>query len=153
MKSFELRIPPPALAVGIAVLMGLLALATPALRFGLPYKGWIALAFVVAGFAVAVLGLSEFSRAHTTANPHTPDKAAMVVSSGIYRFTRNPMYLGLLLFLVGWASFLANGLTFVGLPLFVIAITRLQIMPEETVLLAKFGDEYEAYTNQVRRWL
>nr|ART40893.1 L409 [uncultured bacterium] len=76
-----------------------------------------------------------------------------MVISGIYRFSRNPMYVGLLLVLTAWAIYLSNALAFLFLPTFVACLTRLQIVPEERVLAAKFGDAFTAYRQSVRRWL
>ena len=82
-----------------------------------------------------------------------PAKTTSLVAGGVYRFTRNPMYLGLLLVLAGWAVFLSNALAFALLPAFIAYIGRFQIAPEERALAAKFGTEYEAYRTEVRRWL
>jgi protein-S-isoprenylcysteine O-methyltransferase Ste14 len=75
------------------------------------------------------------------------------VSGGIYRFTRNPMYLGRLLQLAGWAVFLSNALAALLLPVYVLYINRFQVQPEERALLERFGSEYAAYQQRVRRWL
>jgi len=82
-----------------------------------------------------------------------PEKASSLVSSGIYKLTRNPMYLGLLLVLLAWAVFLSNALPFIFLPAFIIYINQFQIGPEEIALSSAFGQEFEAYKSRVRRWL
>lgn len=71
----------------------------------------------------------------------------------MYRLTRNPMYLGLLLVLVGWAIVLGSVSSFIVLPLFVVILTVQQIIPEEKVLEQKFGQQYRDYKQSVRRWL
>ena len=86
-------------------------------------------------------------------NPIKPDTASSLVSSGVYRFTRNPMYLGLSVTLLGWAMFLSNPLALLAVPLFVLYINRFQINPEERVLSSLFGAGYAAYKEKVRRWL
>ncbi len=86
-------------------------------------------------------------------NPIKPGAASSLVSSGVYRFTRNPMYLGLSVTLLGWAMFLSNPLALLAVPLFVLYINRFQINPEERVLSSLFGAEYAAYKEKVRRWL
>ncbi len=86
-------------------------------------------------------------------NPIKPGAASSLVSSGVYRFTRNPMYLGLSVTLLGWAMFLSNPLALLAVPLFVLYINRFQIDPEERVLSSLFGAEYAAYKEKVRRWL
>jgi len=83
----------------------------------------------------------------------TPQSASALVVSGIYRFTRNPMYVGFLFVLLGWAVWLSNGLSFLFLPAFVLYMNRFQIQPEERALHARFGQEFVAYTSRVRRWL
>jgi len=76
-----------------------------------------------------------------------------MVTSGIYRLSRNPMYVGILLMLAAWAVYLANILSASWLPLFVGYMNRFQITPEENALLAKFGGAYASYLKTVRRWL
>jgi protein-S-isoprenylcysteine O-methyltransferase Ste14 len=94
-----------------------------------------------------------FRRAQTTVNPLTPQATSSLVTTGIYRYSRNPMYVGLLFVLAGWGCYLANGLALLVLPLFVASMTRWQIIPEERFMAAKFGAEFEAYKRSVRRWL
>ena len=81
------------------------------------------------------------------------NSTSSLVVSGIYKYTRNPMYLGFVLVLLGWAAFLSNLAAFVLLPAFVLYISRFQIRPEERVLASLFPDEYPAYRDQVRRWV
>lgn len=108
----------------------------------------------VAGVAVAFLGLRSFSRAGTTVDPHSIDNASTLVISGVYRLTRNPMYLGMALLSIGWALRLGTVVGLIVGPAFlVLALTRLQIQPEERVLAAKFGESYDRYRSDVRRWL
>jgi len=119
------------------------------------YAGRIAIACAVfaLGVAAALAGVVEFRRARTTVNPLHPEKATAVVDSGIFRISRNPMYLGMLLALVAWALFLANPVTLAGPVLFVLFMNRFQIVPEERALTALFGDGYRVYLGRVRRWL
>lgn len=92
-------------------------------------------------------------RRHTTINPLSPRKSTALVTGGVYRFTRNPMYLGMACLLTAWAVWLAALLAFAGPVLFVLYITRFQIRPEERVLTELFGLPYTDYTQRVRRWL
>lgn len=112
-----------------------------------------ALVLAGAGACFDLAGLRAFRKAHTTINPLRPDRAAAVVTTGVYRVTRNPMYLGLVLILLGLALYLASPWAVLGPPVFVAYITRYQIQPEERVLAAHFGAPYTAYCAQVRRWL
>ena len=153
LKFVELKVPPPLVALFMAGLSWLAAWAAPTLRFVLPHRNGIVLALFVAAVCVSVLGVASFRRARTTLNPLRPENASVLVMSGIYRYTRNPMYLGLLLALLAWAIFLSNALAFVFLPAFILYMNRFQIAPEERVLVSMFGQEFTAYLSKVRRWL
>jgi protein-S-isoprenylcysteine O-methyltransferase Ste14 len=153
MRSLELKVPPPAVALVIAVLMWLLSLAAPAVAFAIPARTLIAIILAAAGLATAIAGVVTFARAKTTVNPTTPERSSSLVSWGIYRVTRNPMYLGLLLELTAWAIFLSNALPFLLLPVYMLYINRFQIAPEERALTSLFGREYGAYQSRVRRWI
>lgn len=152
MNVLELKIPPPVVAIAVGAVMWGVS------RFGigaLPGGGSIGVAAIVAlaGLGIALSGNVAFHRAKTTVNPFKPETASSLVTSGIYRFTRNPMYLGMLVALAGWAVFLANLLSAVALALFPLYITRFQIKPEERALLALFGASYTAYLARSRRWI
>jgi protein-S-isoprenylcysteine O-methyltransferase Ste14 len=108
---------------------------------------------IAAGVGCLVFGLVEFRRERTTFSPMKPENASALVVSGIFRFTRNPMYLGLLMFLLAWASYLSNGVALLGLPAFVLYMNRFQIAPEERALAALFGADFTAYKARVRRWM
>ena len=149
----DLKIPPVAQVAVIAVAMWLMARAVPAASFTVPARAFMAGLFVALGGAVAVAGVWAFRQAKTTVNPHTPHKASSVVDHGVYRISRNPMYLGLLLLLIGWACYLGNAAAALLIPAFVAYMTNFQIKVEERMLLDKFGADYRAYTSRVRRWL
>jgi protein-S-isoprenylcysteine O-methyltransferase Ste14 len=153
MRSLELKVPPPIVALVVALLMWAVAAATPALGWSAASRISGAVALLLAGFAVRAAAQLALLRARTTINPINPSNTSALVSGGIYRFTRNPMYLGRLLQLAGWAVFLSNVLATVLLPAYVLYITRFQIQPEERALLERFGEEYAAYQQGVRRWL
>ena len=128
-----------------------LAWVVPALTFPIPP----ALAFPVAALGVSLdaIALLHFFRRRTTVNPLKPASAAALVTGGIYRFSRNPMYLGLATLLLAWAFYLGNLAALAGVALFVLYMNRFQIAPEERALEARFGAEYIAYRTRVRRWL
>ena len=134
-----------------ALLMWLVAF--PLLDFALPGREVIAGIFLVAGVSVGLSAVLGFHRAKTTLNPLQPEAASALVVRGIYRWTRNPMYLAMLLVLVAWACIVANLAALVILPLFVAYLNRFQIAPEERALQARFGGEFEQYKRTVRRWL
>ncbi len=153
MRSLELKVPPPAVALVIAVLMWLLARAAPALGFEFAAGSPIGSILALVGIITSVLGVVTFARAKTTVNPTTPERSSSLVSWGIYKVTRNPMYLGLLLILTGWALFLSNALPFLLLPVYMLYINRFQIAPEERALTSLFGPKFAAYQSRVRRWI
>jgi protein-S-isoprenylcysteine O-methyltransferase Ste14 len=94
-----------------------------------------------------------FRRAGTTVNPMKPESSSSLVVSGIYAFTRNPMYLGFLFALLAWAIYLSHPAAFLVLPLFVWYMNRFQIEPEERALASLFGEAFTTYAARVRRWL
>lgn len=110
-------------------------------------------AFVLLGIGCSVLGVLSFRRARTTVNPVNPGAVTTLVVSGIYRFTRNPMYLGFLLWLLAEIVWLGSPLALLTAPAFVLYLNRFQIAPEENVLRERFGAEFDAYMARVPRWL
>jgi protein-S-isoprenylcysteine O-methyltransferase Ste14 len=152
-RTLELKVPPVVVTLVVAACMWLAERLAPDLTHQIPGRSWLAAVVFAAGISVIVVGLREFSKANTTVNPHHPDTSTFVVTSGIYRFTRNPMYLGMMLALLAWALVLSNVAAALFLPMFVIFIGRFQIRPEETALSIKFGSQYLSYLRSVRRWL
>ena len=153
MQALELKVPPPVVALLVAVAMWCVASMTARIEMPVLVRASAALAFVIAGIAVALSGVIAFRRARTTVSPVKPDAASSLVTSGVYRFTRNPMYLGLCLWLLAWACFLSSALAFLGPILFILYINRFQIVPEETALSRIFGAAFSNYQAKVRRWL
>lgn len=148
--KLDTKIPPPVYALLSAGLMYGLDQHAPLLR--LPDMHWLALLPLTFGGALDGWALLHFLRARTTINPWTPHKTCQLVIRGPYRFTRNPMYLGLLNLQLAWALWLGSLSPWLLPPLFVWVINRVQIRPEEAMLRQIFGAEYEAYTQQVGRW-
>lgn len=153
MVTLELKIPPPVIVLSCMALAWMLAHFTPGFAYLLPARIPITLILMLAGFSLTLSGFVAFRRAKTTLNPHTPEKSSSIVRGGPYRFTRNPMYLGLAFVLLAVCTYLANPLTIVAVAVFFAYLTRFQIMPEERLLLANFGEPYAQYTRSVRRWL
>ena len=120
MQALELKVPPVAVVLCIAALMWLASWAMPSFGFTIPAREIISLSVAVAGVVISGSGVVSFRRARTTVNPLKPESASSLVKSGIYLLSRNPMYLGLLVILLGWAVFLANALAFVLLPAFIV---------------------------------
>ena len=156
-RWYEHKIPPPVIDLAVGLLMWALARAFPVAQLW-PQGAWpfglgAALGIALAGGLIALAGAWQFHRARTTVNPLSPAKASALVTNGVYRLTRNPMYLGMALVLVGWAVWLGNAAALLGLPLFVVLLDTLQIQPEERVLRQRFGEAYARYAARVRRWL
>ena len=112
--------------------------------------GWI---IGLLGVIVCLLGVLEFKRAKTTVNPTKPQSSSSLVRRGIYGLTRNPMYLGFLLILAGWATAMGSFVAFMALPAFVVYMNRFQIEPEERALTSIFGDDFKKYCSEARRWV
>jgi protein-S-isoprenylcysteine O-methyltransferase Ste14 len=153
MKALELRIPPVVVVLLTGLLMWIVSLKTARFSLSLPFKGALAGSLVFAGMAISLRGVLEFRKARTTVNPTKPEASLSLVKSGIYRYTRNPMYLGFLLILVGWAVWLADAIAFTFLPAFVLFMNRFQIKPEERALALIFGEDFNAYCGEARRWI
>ena len=150
--ALEHKVPPPLIGALCASLMWLIC-GMPPLTGKPPLLLVPALALVVLGLMVEAAGVLSFRRARTTVNPFAPERTVNIVSSGIYRLSRNPMYLGMACILTGWAVWLWQVQAVLGMALFVAWITRFQIIPEERVLTQKFGTEYRQYRQRVRRWV
>lgn len=151
--SFAVRIPPLAVAAFTGALAWLGSLAFPTLTIGARAPRWMLAALIVAGLGSSVAGLLSFWRARTTVNPMTPGAVTTLVRTGVYRFTRNPMYLGFLLLLTAWGAWLAHPLAFCALPAFVVYFNRVHIRREEAALHSRFGSAFVTYQAQVRRWI
>ncbi len=153
MNALELKVPPPAIALLTAIGMWAISGSMPILELPRNVSLLAAGTLALAGLAIALAGVISFRRARTTVNPTKPQETSALVSSGIYKATRNPMYAGLLLVLVAWSVFLSSAWSLIGAAAFVLYISRFQIIPEERVLSAKFGEAYDSYKARVRRWL
>ena len=136
---------------------GLVAAAIKAI---LPMADYTFLARDVLVILSAILGMLLllasgvlFRHHETTVNPVHPHKASTLVISGLYRYTRNPMYLGFLSLLFAWTLYLGNAVAMLVPVLFVYTLNRFNIIPEEQALLARFGEDYSSYKKQVRRWI
>jgi protein-S-isoprenylcysteine O-methyltransferase Ste14 len=149
----QLRVPPP--AVGALIALGMWSASARGPRWELaPAFLWMAVVvLVLAGLAFDGAALLAFRAARTTINPLKPERVSALVTGGVYRVSRNPMYVGMALFLTAWAVYLSALLPLAGVVVFVAYITRFQIQPEEQVLLEVFGDDYAHYAACVRRWL
>jgi protein-S-isoprenylcysteine O-methyltransferase Ste14 len=147
----NVRIAPPVLALLHIIAAFLLAWFLPLPFIVPPIVKYIGFALVVIGFLLGVGAVLAFRRARTTLDPYHP--VSTIVTSGVYGFSRNPIYLGFLLMVLGIPL---NSGTYWGIILaaiFVLLCNRLVIEHEEAYLGKKFGTTYSDYTSRVRRWL
>ncbi|MBS1788763.1 MAG: isoprenylcysteine carboxylmethyltransferase family protein [Acidobacteria bacterium] len=153
MKGLELRIPP--LALFVIFVLAILAAGIYIPNANVPFPGHkgLAVLVIILGWVIVGAGVIEFRRAKTTMSPFSPERTALIVSSGIYRWSRNPMYLGMMIVLFGVAAWWSSLPGFLFVWGFYAYMTRFQIKPEERVLLKLFGSEFSAYMVQVHRWL
>ena len=145
------KIPPVLVVLFFAAIMALIA------RYSIVDLNelvlYSSLACVVIGGVFGVAGVISFRLAKTTVNPHKVDNASELVTTGIFKITRNPMYLGLAFLLIGWGIWLSSFYALLCVFGFIGYLTFFQIMPEERALTKLFGEEYIAYKAKVRRWL
>lgn len=153
MQRLELKIPPVAVFLVFGAIMWAAANAFPWASFSLPGAAIIVVMLGATGAGLGVMGLLAFRRGKTTVHPSHPERSSAVVTEGIYRYTRNPMYLGLAFFLTAWATKLGNVVSLLCVPAFIAYMTRFQILPEERALLSKFGATFGEYMDSVRRWM
>ena len=152
-QKLELRVPPVVVVAVTAGLMWVTARGLAFLDLSLPGRLPIAVALALAGGAIILAGFMEFRRGKTTVNPKTPAAASTLLTTGVYRWTRNPMYLGFGVILVGWGVWLADAAALVLLFLYGLCMNRFQIGPEERALEARFDTAFREYRERVRRWL
>jgi len=155
MDKWETRIPPVVLTALGAAIVWLIARVDREWKF--LFTGTaelVAIALALIGVGILFDALGGFTRVKTTVNPHKPSSTTAIVTKGMYRFSRNPMYLGLVLLVAAFAFWLSSLIGLIVGPLLLAAVlTRLQIIPEERMLSEKFGAEYDAYRDRVRRWI
>jgi len=150
----DLKIPPPVIACVMACLMYLTQpLLSESLELALDNKLMVSLFIAAAALSLDFLALWRFFQAKTTVNPIKAERVSALVTTGVYRFSRNPMYVGNVLFLLAWMIYLANPLNVLFIVAYMVYTTKFQIIPEERILTEHFGDEYRAFCQQVRRWL
>ena len=153
MQALELKIPPPVVTALAAAAMWGIAVLAPLIDLPAAVRVPAAIVLALMGVAFDLAGVIAFRRSQTTVNPMKPEKAATLVRSGVYRLTRNPMYVGLVFVLVAWAVYLSCAWALLGPVAFVLYMNRFQIRPEERALSSLFGRRYEDYKSGVRRWL
>lgn len=149
----HLKIPPLIFSAFLALLMWVCALFVKITEMEFPGRLILSLLVLIFGVSAVVLGILTFRRLQTTVNPMRPGDASRLVAEGVFKFSRNPMYVGFFIILLAWALYLANILNTLVLIFYVWFINRYQIVPEEKILLEKFGQEYQQYLTKTRRWI
>ena len=145
-------VPPPLWMLIFAVAMWALNRYWPVLVIIPSQWSWLGWCVMAIASIAPVAAIVQFRNAHTTVDPHKPETATTLVTSGVYGWTRNPMYLGLSILLIGWALKLGTLSPFLGPACFILLIRRFQILPEEHALRTRFGQHYDRYCEQVHRW-
>ena len=145
------KIPPPIIAIAFIVILYISSLWMD--RFIFEGQSIFSLFIFILGLGCVLSASTQFRRINTTVNPLHPESASYLVVDGIFKFTRNPMYVGLCAVILAFGIYVGTWFVFILLPLFVVSINYLQIVPEEIALQKLFGDEYVSYCNSVRRWI
>ncbi|SFW65406.1 methyltransferase family protein [Cellulophaga fucicola] len=148
----SLKLPPVVVVFVFGLVMYVLARFLPFGIFDFFGRTMLLKGLLVVMLLVLATSTYKFFKAKTTVNPKDLDKTSALVTTGIYKFTRNPMYLAMLLLLIGWGLFLSNAFNMLIAAGFVSYMNAYQIKPEEEMLTQKFGKEYTSYTKKVRRW-
>ena len=150
----HLRIPPPIVAL-IAILLIFLSKDYILILYLHPHlQNTLSILFLIIGFVIIFSATKEFKKSETTVNPMKPETSTSLVTSGIFKYTRNPMYLGLTSILLASCFYFSSLLgIIVYVPLFILYITIFQIIPEEETMKGLFNDEYLDYCSKVRRWI
>jgi protein-S-isoprenylcysteine O-methyltransferase Ste14 len=153
LSALELKMSPVILCLLFAAGMWWVSRSLPGFDIPAALRLAVCLLFFIVAGGIGLAGIWSFRKARTTVNPFRPQNCSALVRSGIFARTRNPMYLALLIALIGWGCFLANPFSLALSPLFAAYLNRFQIRPEERALQAAFGAEFTAYRRAVRRWL
>ncbi len=149
----KLKIPPVFVVLFFSFLMWFIFKLTQARHIKFEHQKLVSWSFFCVGVFIGVVAVYSFRKARTTVDPSRPNKASNLVTAGVYRYSRNPMYLGMLFILISFAIRIGNLYSFLVLPVYVWYITTYQIKPEEEVLTTLFQDQFMNYKKVVRRWI
>jgi len=145
------RIPPPIVTLAFILLSFWLTNYLPKLVFN--YQGLLSVLMILIGLTIMVIAVKTFKKNETTLNPLNPREASYLVTNGIFGYTRNPMYLGMIIILLGVTVYNGVYIGIIILPCFVLYLTEFQIKPEEEAMEEIFSADYTDYLKRVRRWL
>ena len=146
--NLDTKIPPPIVTLLILVFINLFESKDYELN-----TEWISIIILSMGVFFIFSAVIQFIRRKTTVNPTKPHKTTSLVITGTFKFTRNPMYLGMLLIIISFALYKSSIISLILIPLFIFYINKFQIEPEELEMRKKFGKEYEDYCKKVDRWI
>ena len=151
--AIETRIPAPVIGLALLGAMRAWAHASGLTGDDSPARLQLAIALAVASGLVAAAAFASFWRARTTIDPLHPARATSLVTHGVFRLSRNPMYLSMLMLLAAYALRMGGVVLWAGPLGYALYVTRFQIVPEDRALEARFGEAYRAYRRRTRRWL
>lgn len=152
MKFMKLKIPPVVVFLVFGALMYALQKLLPVGYFDFFGRRYLMYGLVVIASSIGLISVLQFIKSKTTVSPVKPDEASKLVTNGLYQFSRNPMYLSMLLLLLALGLYFGNAFNILIAAGFVMYMNKFQIIPEEEVLLNLFGKEYKHYCALTRRW-
>jgi protein-S-isoprenylcysteine O-methyltransferase Ste14 len=151
MIDIKTKFPPPLVALTFGFLINYTKNIFP--KIEIKNENFFGSIMIISGFIIILSAIILFKKYKTTITPLNPSNATKLITGGIYKFSRNPMYLGLLLVLLG-ISFMINIIGgFLLIPLFILYLNLFQIIPEENAMVDLFKDEFLDYKKNVRRWI
>ena len=151
MDKFKNKIPPTILIVLFLIFNYILSFNS--LKINIPYKYFFTTLLLILGFYIIIRSSRLFAKAKTSLDPLRPFKSTSLITNDIYKYSRNPMYFGYLLLILGSLVYLGNIISIIIIPLFIFTFNFLQIIPEEEALKDLFGPSYDEYFSNVRRWI
>ena len=153
MQSLALKIPPVVVVIVCMGVMWVCGRFLPLADFFFPGQKAIMVSMGVFAVVICLAAMLGFNRHQTTVNPTDPSQASSLITTGIFNYSRNPIYLAFALFLVAWGLRMGNVVSLLWLPVFIAYLHYFQIKPEERILSDKFGKPFDAYCQRVRRWI
>jgi len=149
----KLKLPPVIVLAIFGLLMFLCAKILPFGYFNFFGRIYLMCVLLSIALLIGVTAVLQFLKQKTTVDPMNPNKVSSLVTSGLYKFSRNPMYLAMLLLLIGFCLWLGNAFNSLLIAGFIHYMNKFQIFPEEEILQNRFGKAYKVYCTKVRRWL
>ena len=146
-----IKIPPPLIV--LVLIVSIYFSSKKIDLINIPLQMEISILILSAGILIFVNPVLQFIKSKTTVNPIQFEEVNKLVTSGIFKYSRNPMYLGMLMIVLSTSIFYLNIYSILTPLLFILWINKFQIKREEEFLIEKFGDEYLSYKKKTRRWI